>query len=189
MSQFLTESCLTFVPMPSFFFLLREAWGEGVPFPLHCMRLPFPTPAVIQKKQSWLSKKANFPQHSTKITDEQQYLHFHSDHLQHCKAASPRGVSIRPHRICFDDLNYSCKVNELCYTLSQRDYTESPPSEFHRRTPTFDRSEVLEPQGSTKYSNVPPNVRSILQKLKHLPHSTHWLKNIFSTHTVHTVTR
>lgn len=124
-----------------------------------------------------------------KPTDKQQYLHFHSHHPRHCKVGIPSGQSVRLRRICSNDSDYTKRVDDLCDTLTQRDYPQTLLNEFRHKALALDRNQVLEPRKKTdaplinfitKYSNGLPNVKSILRKYEHLLQSNDRLKRIFN---------
>lgn len=87
------------------------------------------------------SARANCPERSTKHQQTNIFTFAATIH-----DGIPSGQSVR---ICSDDTDNYHKIDELCTTLSQRDYPQPVLSEFHPKAQTLKHKEVLEPRTNT----------------------------------------
>lgn len=124
-----------------------------------------------------------------KPTDKQQYLHFQSSHVKHCKTGIPYSQAHRFRRICSkeEDFNDNCK--ELRSALLKQKYPVEIIDNAIDRARNLNRSDILrgtktshdKPQTNLvlTHSASVPKVSSILKKHYNILTQSERLKHIF----------
>ena len=127
----------------------------------------------------------------TKPTDARTYLHFTSDHPPATKRAIPRGLGMRIKRICSNQSDYKKHKKSLVDRLGKRGYPVSHVTSELKRVDRMERGTLLtrkDRDGNigedrvplvATYSSFLPDIRSILQRSRHILQRSEKLKNIF----------
>lgn len=124
-----------------------------------------------------------------KPTDRQQYLHFKSSHVKHCKSSIPYSQAVRFKRICSNHADFAASCEKLRVALLKQQYPSQMINDAVTRADQLDRSALLtadrRPPG-LNYANLvlthsasAPNVANILRKHYNMLTQSERLKKVF----------
>lgn len=124
-----------------------------------------------------------------KPTDRQQYLHFNSSHLKHCKSSIPYSQAVRFKRICSEQADFSASCDKLRVSLLKQKYPAQIIDDAVARADKLDRKTLINAERRPRslnsanlvltHSASAPNVAAILRKHYNMLTQSEHLKKVF----------